>query len=605
LASATGGAVTGAGDAAADQGVTGQETTGQGVTGQNTTGQDTTGHGVTGHGATGHGTTGQDVTDHGAVTDEAAGSGSARGAAVARRRTVPGGRRAAATERGREFVRRHRWFFGVLALGAVLRGLAMLGYRPAIWFPDSFTYIVTAVRPSPDLVRPAGYAMFLRSLEPFHSFAVVALVQHVLGLAMGVLVYTAARRLRAPGWAATLAAVPVLLDAYQIQLEHLLVSDTLFAFLVLAAVRLGLARRVGPGTACAIGLLVAAATLTRTVGLPLIVALGAWLLVRTGGSARRRAGIAGVAMAAALLPIIAYGGWFHATHQRIGIVGANGVFLYARTMSFADCSIMKPPPDLAVLCDPRPAEQRPPSQEYVWARDSPLVMLPDITFSEANDDLAGRFALLAIRHQPGDYLASALSELARTFTPHRPVYPDPEIYAHYEFPVETPPRPGRYPAQLGVELATQYAQGPIDTQVVEPFAVVLRGYQAVVRLPGTVLLAVLLVPPVAAGARLVSRRRSGSRRSQGTAEAPASALSRTPPSDPARGPAWVPPPTPARAPARAPAWVLPWLVAWMLLALPALVAEFDYRYVLPAVPLACLAAAVAIARPQLRKSDKE
>ena len=101
----------------------------------------------------------------------------------------------------------HRFFLGVLGLGAVLRVITMLGYRPALWFPDSYTYVVTALRPRPDLVRPAGYSMFLRLLEPFHSFALVALVQHLLGLMVGVLVYLTARRLRAPGWAAAGASV--------------------------------------------------------------------------------------------------------------------------------------------------------------------------------------------------------------------------------------------------------------------------------------------------------------------------------------------------------------------------------------------------------------
>ncbi|GLW05382.1 hypothetical protein Misp01_05120 [Microtetraspora sp. NBRC 13810] len=467
----------------------------------------------------------------------------------------------------RLWLSRHRWFAGVLAAGAVLRVVTMLGYRPALWFPDSYSYVVTALRPRPDLVRPAGYSMFLRLFEPFHSFGVVALAQHVLGLAVGVLVYATARRLGAARWVATLASVPVLLDAYQIQLEHLLVSDTLFMFLVVAAVCLALSRpgrRIRWRTAGAIGLLVAAATLTRTVGQPLLVIIAGWLLARgsvLGAHAdprresRDRAVRAGVMLAAAVVPLLAYGGWFYATYQRAGLVGANGVFLYARTMAFADCGVMRPPPDLAVLCDPRPPAQRPPSQEYVWALDSPLVVLPDITFSRDNDALAGRFASLAIRSQPLDYAASMLSELGRTFEWGRPVYPDQEIYDYYQFPSETPAPPGRHPAQRGVELAREYERGEIWTRVTEPFGVLMRGYQHVARLPGAVLLAVLLVPPVVAAVRWVRRRQAGRM-----------------------------------------SWTLPWLCSWVLVVMPPAVAEFDYRYVLPVVPLACLAAAVAAAR---------
>ncbi len=449
--------------------------------------------------------------------------------------------------------RRHRWFLGVLAAGALLRVVAMLGYRPALWFPDSYTYIVTVFHPRPDLVRPAGYSMFVKLLEPFHSFGVVIAVQHLLGLATGALVYwAAARRIRR--WVAVLAAVPVLLDAYQVELEHLLVSDTLFMFLVVLAVTLALADRPRVVT---IGLLLAAATLTRTVGLPLIALLAGWFLLR------RQVRPAVVMLAAALVPVVAYGAWFYATYQRVGIVGANGVFLYAKTMSFADCERMDPPPDLRVLCDPRPPEQRPPSQEYIWAKDAPLVKLPGITFTRETDALAARFAVLAISAQPLDYAGSVLSELARSFVWGRPVYPDQEIYGYYQFPSTSPPPPGRYPARHGAELARRYERGEIGTRVAEPYAGWMRAYQDVARLPGTALLAVLLVPPVVAA----RRRLYGIRAAQGPAVWPAP-------------------------------WAAPWAAAVVLLVTPPAVAEFDYRYVLPVVPLACLAAALTCRNPQ-------
>jgi hypothetical protein len=118
-----------------------------------------------------------------------------------------------------------------LAAGAALRVLALVAYPGVIWFyGDSYVYLATALRPRPDLTKTVGYSFFLRALEPLHSFTLVAAVRHMLGLATGVLVYVLLRRARLPEWGATLAALPVLLDAYVIQLEHLLMSDILSSF---------------------------------------------------------------------------------------------------------------------------------------------------------------------------------------------------------------------------------------------------------------------------------------------------------------------------------------------------------------------------------------
>ena len=70
-------------------------------------------------------------------------------------------------------------------------------------------------------------------LKPFHSFTLVTFTQHLMGLATAVLIYALLlRKFRLPKWGATLAAAPVLFDAYQIQLEQLIMSDTQFTLLV-------------------------------------------------------------------------------------------------------------------------------------------------------------------------------------------------------------------------------------------------------------------------------------------------------------------------------------------------------------------------------------
>src|SRR2546430_14295058 len=108
-----------------------------------------------------------------------------------------------------------------------------------MWFGgDSASYVATGLRLSHDPSRVGVYGFMLWVLKPVHSFALVAAVQHLMGLAMGVLIYLLARRFGLPAWAATLATIPVLFDAYELQLESDAVPDIPFGFLVLLALYL-------------------------------------------------------------------------------------------------------------------------------------------------------------------------------------------------------------------------------------------------------------------------------------------------------------------------------------------------------------------------------
>ena len=250
----------------------------------------------------------------------------------------------------------------MLALAAVLRVVAVLAYRPVEWFNDSYSYVTAAVNLVPETIRPSGYALFLAMFEPLHLFAAVTLAQHLLGLATGVAVYAVLRARGVAAWVATLAAVPVLFDAYEIQLENLVMADTLFMFLITAAVVL-LCLRNQPGwmAAAAAGLLIGTSAIVRTDGRPLLVVVAVCLIVR-------RAGWRPVAalVLAGLLPIAAYMGWFHSARGHYAITEGDGAFLYSRAMGFADCAKMNPPARLRPLCDNRPPSQRPPSADYVW-----------------------------------------------------------------------------------------------------------------------------------------------------------------------------------------------------------------------------------------------
>ena len=157
----------------------------------------------------------------------------------------------------------------LLAAAAALRVVVQVAYRPALFFyGDSFAYLANASRLRPESIRPAGYPAFLRVVLWIHDLAAVPAVQHLLGLATGVLVYALVRRLGIGPVGACIAAAPVLFDAYQLDIEQHILSEALFTLLVAAALAVLLWRSRPSFAACAgAGALLAAAALTRSVGL--------------------------------------------------------------------------------------------------------------------------------------------------------------------------------------------------------------------------------------------------------------------------------------------------------------------------------------------------
>ncbi|MFI0451319.1 hypothetical protein [Actinomadura sp. 6N118] len=450
--------------------------------------------------------------------------------------------------------RRHPVFAVLLAVAALIRVIAMIGYQPALFFNDSYDYIHVAMQPHPHPLRPDGYAFLLLILRPFHGFALVTAVQHLMGLAMGVMIYALARRrFRLPGWGAALAAAPVLLDAYQIQLEHLILSDTTFSFLTVSAVCLLLWHdQLTWRLSTALGLLVGFSWLTRSVGLLVLLGVVAFMVIR-----RTDRRMIMVMLAAALLPVVAYMGWYKIDHGKFAMTESNGIFLYARVYKFADCHRIKNlPVEEMPLCTEL-VNRLPNSQDGIWNAGSPLARYTGKKFSPETNDTANDFSKRVIMAQPGDYARVVAKDFLRVFAWERTVFPDRATYQQYEFGTKTSDLP-KWMQGGTVDEAVRYEGGRVRPRAVEPFAGFLRAYQDVFYLRGSMVGVILLIGLAGIGA--MWRRLGG-------------------------------------------AALLPWTLATGLLLAPAATAEFDYRYVLPAVPLACLAAAIACspdARDRLR-----
>jgi hypothetical protein len=501
-----------------------------------------------------------------------------------------------------EVIRRNRLFTAVLVVATLLRIDAELGYRWQSWFNDSWDYVDTAVTLNLDPTRPSGYSLYMFLLRPFHSFALVTISQHLMGLLVGVMIYALAkRRFSCPTWLAVVFSVPVLLDGFEIQLEHLIMSDTLFLFLAMLSLFVLLwsplrapdGKLVGGGAPskaaswswkapwrgrwrasawvrCGVsGLLLGLSATVRSTGLPLIPVIGVWLLVVfIQGRIGWRTAIASLAafVVTVAAPSVAYAGWYDLQHGNLQTSESTGIFLYSRVMTFAECSKMgKLPTDLLPLCTSVPPSQRPLAQEYIWESTTPLDRFPGSKFSPLPNSLAQEFAIKAMEAQPLAYAQTIFDDSWRAFYWPRSVFPNAATYDEYLFGYESVPVASGHAAGGYASSAQAYLAGSsATTQLVQPFAGLIRVWQRYVWLPGTVYGLILLAG--LAGLIITWRRRGRPEDGPGSAGAGGAGL----------------------------AALLPWLTSLALIVVPAATAEFDYRYVTTAAPFACLALAMVI-----------
>ena len=137
-----------------------------------------------------------------------------------------------------------------------------------------------------------------------------------MGLLVAVMIYALARhRFATPAWVAVLATLPVLYDGFEIQLEHLIMADTLFLFLAMAAVTVVLWSPRPSWRAClAAGLLLGLSSAVRPTGLPLLARVRGV----PGDPVRCRGwrrtcwrGVAGRVRVAFAVPVLGYEGWYY------------------------------------------------------------------------------------------------------------------------------------------------------------------------------------------------------------------------------------------------------------------------------------------------------
>jgi hypothetical protein len=335
-------------------------------------------------------------------------------------------------------LRQHLALVIVLAAASALRVIALVAVYPGIWFSDSNSYLQVATTGKLSVVRVQGYALFLAPFLHLGSAGALIVTQHLIGVAIVVLLYALLLRRGVSKLVAVLAVLPAALDAYFIALEHMIMSETLFHACVVSGIALLLwHERLSIPAAVGGGLLLGYAAITRSVAMPFIAILLVYLLMRRVGLYPVLAFAAGWA-----LIVFGYMTIFQIQHGDFAFTQYEGRFLYAKVAPFAKCSELGDlPADERRFC-PENAARKYDSNGFIWGKGSPIHGVP-----VSEDDRIQDFALRVVRHEPLHYAGVVARDTLHYFEPaHRTGRNDYSDTA-WQFPSD--PRHWQYPGYRG------------------------------------------------------------------------------------------------------------------------------------------------------------
>lgn len=400
--------------------------------------------------------------------------------------------------------RRHAVVIVVFLAGLGLRVATQFTYRPAILYYDSYGYLADAVDLQPNPHRPLGYSVFMRPFLALDDLAVLALLNHVMALGLAALIYVALLRRGVRRWLAALAVAPVLLSAYHLVVEQMIMSDVLFEALVVGgAVALVWRRRPGYLAAVCGGGLFALATTVRLVGQPLILAGAVYLLV-VDGRLRRRLATAGAFVLAFALPLTAYAGYNALGRGAFELTSRGPESLYARAAMVADCDTLSLPAYERQLC-PRQMDVEPlkgSMSDAYFFRAHAMTMRPEPPPGISKDEALRDFSMRVIRGQPVDVARAIGGDFLRGFTWQKTRRPGELPIERWRFQTVYP----TYGGGPGISEAAVDYYGGYGPAVNLDLAGLLRSYQLTVGyVPGPLLFAALLAG-LAGATGLLGRR---------------------------------------------------------------------------------------------------
>jgi hypothetical protein len=396
-------------------------------------------------------------------------------------------------------LRRH-WLAAVLmVLGVALRVLAEFAYRPALFYIDTTKYLYDAQGNDPD-----GYKAPLRAILSIGNFDIVVLVQHLLGLAIALAIYLLLLRRGASRWLAALAMAPILLDAYQLQMEQTIMPGSWFEALAVAGFVILLWRPVTSWKAIIwAGLVFGTSATVWQNGEALIVPAVIYVAATGGGwwTVLRKAGLVSVAVA---VPILLYctGSYIFTGNFYLSHTGVTS--LYGRTSAAVDCATINLPALERPMCPTR-AQEVLGSDWLEYSLKSPIrPYYHDMPRWEA-DQLISNFNYSVVTQQPlrlfGAYAHDAFKLFAVTRVTDRG---DPPI-TRWQFKNYFPYFPPHASRQVVRQAVDRFGGG--KPQVWHPVAAFLRAYQLDGGYtPGPLLLLLTLSGLAGSGALLLGRR---------------------------------------------------------------------------------------------------
>ncbi len=413
--------------------------------------------------------------------------GSARPGPAARR---PAAKAAAA-------LRRHWLAAALLAGGVALRVLAQLAYRPAL-FLDAERYLYNAYGND-----PVGYEGPLRTILLVGNFDAVVAVQHLLGLAMAVVIYLLLLRRGASRWLAALAMVPVLLDAYQLQDEQTIMPGTWFQALIVAGLAILLwPPRASWRRAVAAGIVLGTTATIAQVGEALILPAVIYVLVASGGwrQAIGKATVFGLAFA---LPILAYCTGSYVLTGAFSLSHVGGTSLYGRMAESVNCATIRLPSAERAMC-PTKAQQAQGPDWLEYAQNSPVQPYYSKLPRAETNALVSDFNHRVLTQQPLRVLDTYRRDVVKVFAIIRTTSPgDTPIY-RWQFQTTYPYHPPHATMPIVKSVTKRFGGGP--PTVWRPVATFLRAYQLGGGYTPGPLLVVFTLTGLAGSAALLRRR---------------------------------------------------------------------------------------------------